>query len=766
MNIHDSFGFQKGDRLDGMTVVSFIVRGGHGDLYLVNAEDGRKLILKVIQKLNDEGEFSGIEKCRAILSHIPRIVPVLKVGRIPDGRVYCVMPPADNLAQWPDYKPDTFAERIRRNGRLQPEEVLDLADKMLATVKALHKVGLAHCDIKPENIVFINGEPKLTDYSLFSDTLNQSVDAPFGTMGFVPPEMVGNPDGFKPEVCDRYAVGKVIYCAWSGMDAMLFPSVPQDIPLPEIGVMLPIYMKACSDYPNRRFSNEDEFISAISVARSRLHGRFLTRGLSFSRRYAWFLFNVLSMAFFCVAVLFFLYVGKKAEPLTVTTVLDIVDENDGAVSLCEALSYAQAPGGARTIRFNMKDGDDVSLREPSLITRYMRFATTNESNGKPVSIMLDHLNISGRKKSTPEGEDGGGAVMYAKSGCFSVLGGEYAWNGDDGPGGYGGVFRLNNSSFAIDGAVFRNNHAFSSGGALCLERTNATIKNAQFSGNRVNGFGGAIRLIDSEVRIVNSCFVNNSTDENSFYGWSGGAIQVENSNLIYDVPNPTFIILNENNRSGSGGFISLCVTDSDHPKSASVEFRIAGTTVIGDQKGTDSFSSRVRIGSSDYPAYVKDISGYDIFIRKTGAGLLSIQAPVNDYDGKWLLEDGCLVFDYPGGGDFDGEIIISGGQMKLNDPYAFKKLTFRLGSETNGLSYINALSRLTGGLFYVDVSGAADGTYLLADGADSFDGAMTLQIEDSSKQTATVSIGETVQIGGSRYTLNRSEGILSLTVRR
>ena len=97
---------------------------------------------------------------------------------------------------------------------------------------------------------------------------------------------------------------------------------------------------------------------------------------------------------------------------------------------------------------------------------------------------------------------------------------------------------------------------------------------------------------------------------------------------------------------------------------------------------------------------------------------------------------------------------------------AFKKLTFRLGSETNDLSYINALSRLTGGLFYVDVSGAADGTYLLADGADSFDGAMTLQIEDSSKQTATVSIGETVQIGGSRYTLNRSDGILSLTVRR
>ena len=93
------FDFHKGDRLDGLTVIAPIVRGGHGDLYLVHEEIERKLILKVIQKADNEGEFTGIEKCRAVSSHIPGLVPILKAGKLDDGRVYCVMPPADNLAQ-------------------------------------------------------------------------------------------------------------------------------------------------------------------------------------------------------------------------------------------------------------------------------------------------------------------------------------------------------------------------------------------------------------------------------------------------------------------------------------------------------------------------------------------------------------------------------------------------------------------------------------------------------------------------------------------
>ena len=95
MSFTGPFDFQKGDLLEGMTIVSPLVRGGHGDLYLVNEDVEQKKVLKVIQRADNDGELTGIEKCRAISSHIPGLVPILKVGKLASGRIWCVMPPAD-----------------------------------------------------------------------------------------------------------------------------------------------------------------------------------------------------------------------------------------------------------------------------------------------------------------------------------------------------------------------------------------------------------------------------------------------------------------------------------------------------------------------------------------------------------------------------------------------------------------------------------------------------------------------------------------------
>ena len=767
MSFTGPFDFQKGDLLEGMTIVSPLVRGGHGDLYLVNEDVEQKKVLKVIQKADNDGELTGIEKCRAISSHIPGLVPILKVGKLPGGRIWCVMPPADNLAQWPDYEPDTLANRIVRNGRLRTEEVLRLADKMLATVRNLHNAGLAHCDIKPDNIVFLDKEPKLTDYSLLSDTLNRPVDAPFGTTGFVPPEMTGDPTFYEPRACDLYAIGKVIYCAWSGMDAMLFPSVPKEIPLEEIGIILPLYMKACSASPNRRFRNADEFISAVADARSRLHAS----RMAWSRRILWksrrLLPALLSLTVLCAAVLlFFLWragIGN-ADPLVVTTPWDSADENDGVVSLREAVARSQIPGGPWKIRFNMPDSDTVYLPDPTQITPLMRFSTTNEKTGNPVDIVLNELHVADRVINTSEDMEGGGAALHANTGRFVVKRGVYERNLDNGSGGSGGAFRMIDCDLTVDGTVFRNNGAFSRGGALNLEHTRATITNAQFLGNQVNGFGGAINLFGcQEVRIVDSCFENNRTGDNFYYGWCGGALHVEGSKLFYEVSDG-LTIMNEGNESGHGGFIAFAIYDRTPVKSSGAEFRINGVMLIGRGDGNDSIASSVRTGPAytDAPVPVKDISAYDISIRKTGKGILTIDAPVSDYDGQWFLEEGMLVFTYDRGGDFDGAITISGGQMVLDDPYKFKTLTFRL-EKPNDRPFIVNLYNLTGGTFVLDAANAEDGVYPLADGADSIIRTVTLRNDASGGSSDTqLSVGQTVTVGGFSYTLNLNSGTLSL----
>ena len=765
MSFTGPFDFQKGDLLEGMTIVSPLVRGGHGDLYLVNEDVEQKKVLKVIQKADNDGELTGIEKCRAVSSHIPGLVPILKVGKLPGGRIWCVMPPADNLAQWPDYEPDTLANRIARNGRLRTEEVLRLADKMLATVRDLHNAGLAHCDIKPDNIVFLDREPKLTDYSLLSDTLSP-VGAPFGTTGFVPPEMTGDSSSYNPRASDLYAIGKVIYCAWSGMDAMLFPSVPKDIPLEEIGIILPLYMKACSASPNRRFRSADEFISSVADARSRLHASRKAWSARILRKCRRVLPALLSLTVLCAAVLlFFLWRAGNgnADPLVVTTPWDSADENDGTNSLREAVAHSQIPGGPWKIRFNMPESDAVYLSDPTQITPNMRFSTTNERNGNPVDIVMKELNVVSRVINTSEDMEGGGAALHANTGRFVVERGVYERNLDRGTGGAGGAFRMIDCDLTVDGTVFRNNAAFSRGGALNLERTRATIRNAQFLGNQVNGFGGAVNLVDCrDVRIVDTCVENNRTGDNFYYGWCGGAIHIEGSKLVYEVSDG-LTVMNEGNRSGHGGFIAFAIYDRTPVKSSGAEFRIDGIMLIGRGDGNDSIASSVRTGppNTDAPVPVGDISAYDISIRKTGKGILTIDAPISDYDGRWSLEEGTLVFTYDKGGDFDGAITVSGGQLVLDDPYKFKTLTFRL-EKPNTRPFIVNLFNLTGGTFILDAANAADGIYPLADGTDSFIRTITLK-DASGGSSGTLSVGQTVTFGGSGYTLSLNSGTLSLT---
>ena len=384
MSFFIPFEFHKDDLLDGMTVVAPIARGGNGDLYMVRDEQGDLLALKIIRKTDNDDERGGINRCQAVSSHIPGLAPVLKTGKLSDGRAYCVMPLADNLAQWPDYEPDTLANRIRRDGRISPDKTLELAGGIAETVRALHESGLAHCDIKPENILFLDGKPTLSDYSLLSDTADRSAEGrtgAFGTADFVPPEMIENPGYYDPKACDIYALGKIVYCAWSGMEVVFFPSVPREVPLREIGIMRPLYMKACDIIPSRRFQNADEFIAAIEDARVHM-GRGMRTGLpGCSGKRKQVLLSALLIALCAIGVvnLFFLLriqsgktpeQEKASDPLVVTADSDVVDANDGAISLREAVEYAQAHGSGMTVSFS-KDCT-VRLASPLPVRKDMK----------------------------------------------------------------------------------------------------------------------------------------------------------------------------------------------------------------------------------------------------------------------------------------------------------------------------------------------------------------------------------------------------------
>ena len=118
--------------------------------------------------------------------------------------------------------------------------------------------------------------------------------------------------------------------------------------------------------------------------------------------------------------------------------------------------------------------------------------------------------------------------------------------------------------------------------------------------------------------------------------------------------------------------------------------------------------------------------------------------------------------------------------MRLDGPHMFNDLVFLLGNNPNTLPFIKNVFNLRGGAFHLDVSDCANGKYLLADGADNFNGTIELRNTASTASSpgpdspsitslrgeslAEISVGQTIRIDGFSYSLHLDSGTLSLTV--
>jgi serine/threonine protein kinase len=175
------------------------------------------------------------------------------------GREYstCALEPAF-------YSSKTLAREIRSRGRLSVEECTTLGLTLSLALGHLHRRGLIHRDVKPSNIIFVNGVPKLADIGLVTD-LAEAVSF-VGTEGFIPPE------GPNSHQADLYALGKVLYEAAMGKDRQEFPepftalSMDADsIALMELNEVL---LKACAAQPKDRYQTAEEMNADLALLHS------------------------------------------------------------------------------------------------------------------------------------------------------------------------------------------------------------------------------------------------------------------------------------------------------------------------------------------------------------------------------------------------------------------------------------------------------------------------------------------------------------------
>jgi tetratricopeptide (TPR) repeat protein len=124
---------------------------------------------------------------------------------------------------------------------------------------------------KPQNVIFVNGRPKLADLGLIAEIRPPDQKRTLvGTPGYMPPlpELPGTPQA------DIYALGVVLYVLSTGRNPAFFPEISttlaENIEAAEFFTVNAIILKACQPDPAHRYASALEMHRALQGAQKAL----------------------------------------------------------------------------------------------------------------------------------------------------------------------------------------------------------------------------------------------------------------------------------------------------------------------------------------------------------------------------------------------------------------------------------------------------------------------------------------------------------------
>ena len=207
-----------GKQLGNHVLLSLIGKGGMGQVYLAeNPKIDRRAAIKVLRaraKADPETVSQFFDEARAANRvHHAGIVDIYDYGQDPEVGPYLVMEYLEG---------QSLGQRIRQEGALPLEEVVSIVGEVASALEAVHRHGLVHRDLKPDNVFLVaDGRVKVLDFgvALLATRVCDDETGVFYVMG--------TPQYMSPEQCtvsanidrrtDVYALGIITYEMLTGV---------------------------------------------------------------------------------------------------------------------------------------------------------------------------------------------------------------------------------------------------------------------------------------------------------------------------------------------------------------------------------------------------------------------------------------------------------------------------------------------------------------------------------------------------------------------
>ena len=178
-------------RLGEYRLVQRIGEGGMGVVHLALDRHGRAVAVKVLRQhiAHDPDARARLKREVATLSRIrsPFVAPIIDAD-------------VDGLTPYivTRYVPGpSLDDHVGERGLLPPAELHRVASGLADALDAIHSAGVVHRDVKPGNVLLVDGDPVLIDFGIahVTDDIRLTMTGlVMGTPGYLAPEVVAGED--------------------------------------------------------------------------------------------------------------------------------------------------------------------------------------------------------------------------------------------------------------------------------------------------------------------------------------------------------------------------------------------------------------------------------------------------------------------------------------------------------------------------------------------------------------------------------------------